>query len=165
MSIHASLETRACVHNLLLCRASASSLLVRADISGDDDYFSGDLPVEPTEGFKHPLSSSFGKLEVPCLVLFSEKDEYVHVEDVPAMLSKWRDTANGKLETVIVRGASHAVETQGKEQLCAAVVAWLTEHWPKTQQSIIPQDNPDCPPDVPSVAPQDPSKPAPPIGK
>lgn len=143
----------------------AAVVFCQADRSGDDDYFSSDLPVEPTEGFKHPLSQTFGKLEHPVLILFSERDEYVHVADVPALLSKWRDLAHGKLETVIVRGASHAVETKGKEQLCAAVVAWLYEHWPETSDSIIPQDNPDCPPHVPNVLPQDPSEPAPPIGQ
>lgn len=136
-----------------------------ADPRGDDDYFSSDLPTPPTEGFKHPLSTTFGKLEHPVLVLFSEKDEYVHAPDVPAMLETWREVAKGKLETVIVRGASHAVETQGKEQLCAAVVAWLGQHWPKDQKSIIPQDNPDCPKEVPTVLPLDPSEPAPRIGQ
>lgn len=94
-------------------------------------------------------------------MLFSENDEYVHAADVPGMLVKWRKVANGKLETVIIKGASHAIETQGKEQMCEAVVAWLNEHWPRTLPSIIPQDNPDCPPSVPTIVPQDPSDPNP----
>ncbi|BEI83793.1 hypothetical protein CcaverHIS002_0403970 [Cutaneotrichosporon cavernicola] len=98
--------------------------------SGDDDYFSSDLPDTADGVHKHPLDGSFGALNVPALALFSEKDEYGHVPDVEAHLARWREAAKGRLETRIVRGANHAVEDAAHwPDLCAATVGWLQKHF------------------------------------
>ncbi|KLT39701.1 DUF1749-domain-containing protein [Cutaneotrichosporon oleaginosum] len=98
--------------------------------SGDDDYFSSDLPDSADGVHKHPLSESFGALSVPALALFSEKDEFGHVADVDAHLARWRKAAKGKLETHVVDGANHAVEDAAHwPDLCAATVAWLQKHF------------------------------------
>lgn len=98
----------------------------KVDSSGDDDYFSTDLPDSADGVHKHPLDQSFGKLDVPALALFSEKDEFAHVKDVPAHLGRWEKAAGGKLDTHVVAGASHAVdEARHWPDLCAATVKWL----------------------------------------
>lgn len=96
--------------------------------SGEDDYFSGDLPLNPDGMHAHPLSTSFGALSAPALALFSEKDEFHHIADVPAHLARWREAAGGeqKLRTVIVPDADHAVhDAKAQEVLVQAVVKWL----------------------------------------
>ncbi|GMK58736.1 hypothetical protein CspeluHIS016_0601780 [Cutaneotrichosporon spelunceum] len=98
--------------------------------SGDDDYFSSDLPDKPDGVHKHPLAESFGALPVPVLALFSEKDEYAHVPDVEAHLARWRTASKGKLETHVVPGANHAVDDEAHwPDLCVATVSWLQKHF------------------------------------
>lgn len=80
----------------------------------------------PDRVAKHPLSTSFGKLSAPALVVFSEKDQFAHVPDIDAHLKRWTEAAHGRLTTVTIKGANHAVDdaahhpTLGKE-----VVEWL----------------------------------------
>ena len=82
---------------------------------------------EPTPHV-HPLSTSFGKLPVPALALWSEKEEHAFYTDINAHLDRWVKAANGKLETKIIKGAMHAVpEEPAQEQLCEEVVTWLKE--------------------------------------
>lgn len=57
--------------------------LASPDKSGEDDYFSSDLPDER-------LQNTFGKVDVPLLILMGEKDEYVPPEvDRKAMVARW----------------------------------------------------------------------------
>lgn len=101
-----------------------------ADASGDDDYFSTDLPSSADGVHKHPLDQSFGQLDVPALALFSEKDEFAHVPDVYAHLGRWVAASGGRLSTHVVKGASHAVDDAAHwPDLCAATVAWLQKHF------------------------------------
>lgn len=73
-------------------------------VGGDDDYFSEDLTDDA-------LKNSFGKLNIPTLVLYSEKDEFVPSSvDKSAIVERWRSfTPHGiysKYSTVI-KGCSH----------------------------------------------------------
>ncbi|ONH65141.1 AB hydrolase superfamily protein YisY [Cyberlindnera fabianii] len=73
-------------------------------VGGDDDYFSEDLTDDA-------LKNSFGKLNIPTLVLYSEKDEFVPSSvDKSAIVERWRSfTPQGiysKYSTVI-KGCSH----------------------------------------------------------
>lgn len=100
-------------------------------VSGDDDYFSSDLPDTdtPPTPHVHPLSKSFGTLPVPALALWSEKDEYGHLSDQNPLLQRWSDAAKGKLTTVVVKDGNHAVTAEGpQKELCTAVVGWLREN-------------------------------------
>lgn len=98
--------------------------------SGDDDYFSSDLPDAPDGIAAHPLSESFGRLSVPALALYSEKDEYAHIADPEAHLARWRAAAKGHLTTVIIKDANHAVEdAKLHEGFCNEVVGWLGKHF------------------------------------
>ena len=99
--------------------------------SGDDDYFSSDIPdtETPPTPHVHPLSKSFGTLPVPALALWSEKDEYGFLPDQAPLLQRWRDASKGKLTTVIVKEGNHAVTAEGPQKdLCEAVIAWLQEN-------------------------------------
>lgn len=94
--------------------------------SGDDDYFSADIPLEPTQPYVHSLSTSFGALTAPALALFSEKDAEWIVARPEDLLPKWADAANGKLEWRIIKGASHDVnEKEAQAVLCEDVLSWL----------------------------------------
>jgi len=98
----------------------------RLTSSGDDDYFSSDLPTTPDGIARHPLTESFGKLSAPALALFSEKDEFAHIANPQELLDKWTSVANGKLTTTIIKGANHAVEDPAHHPaLTGEVVAWL----------------------------------------
>ena len=55
-------------------------------VSGDDDFFSSDLPIST-------LQSTFGKMDKPTLILMSEKDEMVpSTVDKGSLLKRWVDT-------------------------------------------------------------------------
>jgi pimeloyl-ACP methyl ester carboxylesterase len=77
----------------------------------------------------HPLASSFGKLPVPALALWSEKDEYGYLKDQRPLLDRWEKAAAGKLEARVVKGASHGVaEVDAQGELVDIVVEWLKRH-------------------------------------
>jgi alpha-beta hydrolase superfamily lysophospholipase len=74
----------------------------------------------------HPLNSSFGKLPVPTLALFSSADAAYQTGDVKEKLKKWEGIAQGKLTTRYIDGASHdVVEPEAQEIMCKEVVDWL----------------------------------------
>lgn len=96
--------------------------------SGDDDYFSHDIPTQPDGVHKHPLSQSFGKFSAPALALFSEKDEYVPPTfTYPGDLGeRWAEACPTGLEWKVIPGAGHAVErAEDREVLAKEVVGWL----------------------------------------
>ena len=96
--------------------------------SGDDDYFSSDLPDSdsPPTPHVHPLNKSFGTLPKPALALWSEKDEYRFLDDQRPLLQRWEAAAKGKLHTVIIKNADHSVvDEKPQKDLCDAVVDWL----------------------------------------
>ncbi|WVR03042.1 hypothetical protein IAU60_000031 [Kwoniella sp. DSM 27419] len=93
---------------------------------GDDDYFSNDVPDERTAPFAHSLSTSFGRLAAPALILYSDGDIQHQEGDVSAKLERWQAAAKGKLEYKLLVGASHDVcETEPQAVLCETVVEWL----------------------------------------
>lgn len=99
---------------------------------GDDDYFSSDIPDsnDPPTPHVHPLSTSFGKLPVPALALWSEKDEYGYLKDQGPLLERWTVAAKGKLETKVIKGATHGVsEVEGQKELVQSTVDWLERHF------------------------------------
>ena len=95
--------------------------------SGDDDYFSSDIPAEDPSGkFRHPLRSSFGNLSAPGLAMHSEKDECGPKGDRSAALQKWVEISNDQLEYYIIPGAGHQVkEADSQVKMCEAIVGWL----------------------------------------
>lgn len=94
--------------------------------SGDDDYFSSDIPLEPDGIRAHPLSQSFGKVSAPTLALYSEIDEFGRLPDIEATLKRWEESGGKKVEVRILKGATHAVEDgEARGRLCEEVVGWL----------------------------------------
>jgi alpha-beta hydrolase superfamily lysophospholipase len=97
--------------------------------SGDDDYFSFRIPTEPDGVHPHPLQSSFGKLPVPTLALFSSADAAYQTGDIKEKLKKWESLSGGKLSTVYVDGASHdVVEKEAQEVLCREILGWFEKN-------------------------------------
>ncbi|KAK8844822.1 hypothetical protein IAR55_006672 [Kwoniella newhampshirensis] len=95
-------------------------------VGGDDDYFSSDIPLDPTPPFRHSLSDSFGVLSAPALALYSEKDAEYQVAKPEDLLPRWADAAKGKLEWRILKGASHDVsEPEAQVVVCDEVLGWL----------------------------------------
>ncbi|KAK6904629.1 hypothetical protein I203_105445 [Kwoniella mangroviensis CBS 8507] len=95
-------------------------------VGGDDDYFSDDVPLDPQEPFTHSLSSSFGRLSAPTLVLYSDADMKYQVGDVTEKLQRWEKASNSKLEWKLLKDASHDVEqAEAQQVLCGYVVEWL----------------------------------------
>jgi hypothetical protein len=106
----------------------SSHIVHRLTSRGDDDYFSSDIPDtdDPPTPHIHPLNKSFGTLPTPALALWSEKDEYGFLDDQTPLLRRWETAAGGKLRTVTIKDADHAVsKEQPQADLCAAVVDWL----------------------------------------
>jgi alpha-beta hydrolase superfamily lysophospholipase len=94
--------------------------------SGDDDYFSAAIPTEDNGIHPHPLKSSFGKLPVPTLALFSSADAAYQKGDIKEKLAKWESLSNGKLTTKYIEGASHdVVEEAAQVVLCREVLDWF----------------------------------------
>lgn len=94
--------------------------------SGDDDYFSFNIPTEDDGIHPHPLKSSFGKLPVPTLALFSSADAAYQTGDIKEKLAKWESLSNGKLTTRYIEGASHdVVEAEAQVVLCKEVLDWF----------------------------------------
>ena len=94
--------------------------------SGDDDYFSLSIPTEDDGIHPHPLKSSFGKLPVPTLALFSSADAAYQKGTINEKLAKWESLSNGKLTTKYIEGASHdVVEEAAQVVLCREVLDWF----------------------------------------
>ncbi|KAL2135286.1 hypothetical protein VTI74DRAFT_9166 [Chaetomium olivicolor] len=96
-----------------------------AGVGGDDDYFSSDLPDEKLEAI-------WGKLEVPVLIVPSEKDEWVPGwRDVPELVDKWKSFCRPGIASELsglIPGANHRVEnTDGQEWLADRVARFLAE--------------------------------------
>jgi alpha-beta hydrolase superfamily lysophospholipase len=94
--------------------------------SGDDDYFSFNISTEDDGIHPHPLKSSFGKLPVPTLALFSSADAAYQKGDIREKLAKWESLSGGRLTTKYIDGASHdVVEKEAQAVLCREVVDWF----------------------------------------
>ncbi len=101
------------------------------DTSGDDDYFSSDLP-DASDGSKHvhPLSTSFGRLPVPVRALWMEKDHCANLPDQRVLLRRWEAVSGSMLSWTVVQGATHCAEEEEAQQaLCEDVSAWLSAHF------------------------------------
>ncbi|TYJ53808.1 hypothetical protein B9479_005569 [Cryptococcus floricola] len=97
-------------------------------IGGDDDYFSADIPSNPTPPFTHSLSSSFGALTTPALALYAEGDAKYQVAHPTELLPRWAEAAKGKLQWRILEGASHGVEEEGPQGvLCEEVLKFVKQ--------------------------------------
>ncbi|SMN22132.1 similar to Naumovozyma dairenensis NDAI_0E01230 hypothetical protein [Maudiozyma saulgeensis] len=81
--------------------------------NGDDDFFSTDLSDDS-------LKRTFGKINKPFLVAYSEKDEFIPKEiDKPAVLKRWESISNPKFwskNSGIVPGASHGVKQPASQK-------------------------------------------------
>ncbi|ORY23281.1 hypothetical protein BCR39DRAFT_549686 [Naematelia encephala] len=123
------LSDQAC--KVLGMRATGYRIWSLADPSGEDDYWSTDLPFEQDGIHAHPISKSFGKLPVPTLALWGGKDELgMPFDKVSPALKRWEEASRGQLETCVIDNASHAV-TDDKDRaiLGEMVVEWLTKHF------------------------------------
>ena len=71
---------------------------------GEDDYFSSDLD-------DRQLKDTFGKVDVPLLILYGEEDEYVpSYVDRKALVNKWIPFVKGRVDEKsrdLLKGASH----------------------------------------------------------
>ncbi|WVF66774.1 hypothetical protein IAT40_001516 [Kwoniella sp. CBS 6097] len=95
---------------------------------GDDDYFSDDIPQEPTPPYARSISTSFGALSAPALILYSEGDIPYQAGQPLDRLKRWQEASNGKLEYTVLKGASHDVcEPEAQVLLCDRVVDWLKQ--------------------------------------
>ncbi|SCU82670.1 LADA_0C07162g1_1 [Lachancea dasiensis] len=74
---------------------------------GDDDYFSSDLEPES-------LKSTFGKIQKPFMIAYSEFDQFVpKFVDKPKLLSKWASCSDPTFyskHSGLIKGADHRVE-------------------------------------------------------
>lgn len=92
---------------------------------GDDDYFSSDLSNET-------FAKTFGKINVPFLVAYSGKDEFVplHIDKI-GLLKRWENVSNPKYwskASGLVENASHFVETpETQKDLFNKVTSFLKE--------------------------------------
>ncbi|WVQ72182.1 hypothetical protein IAR50_001727 [Cryptococcus sp. DSM 104548] len=97
-------------------------------VGGDDDYFSADIPTDPTFPFAHSLSDSFGALTTPALALYAEGDAKYQVAPPQELLPKWAEAAKGKLQWKILEGATHGVEEEGPQAvLCEEVLKFIKQ--------------------------------------
>lgn len=91
--------------------------------SGDDDFFSSDLPDER-------LAEIWGEFRVPVLIVPSEKDEYVpEGVDFERLMTRWmgfcKPGVASKLSGLIP-GANHCVDQpDGQDWLAERVVPFL----------------------------------------
>lgn len=91
--------------------------------SGDDDYFSSDLPVDQDENgpHAHPLSTSFGKFSAPTLALWSENDEFAWKGAPPVQerLDLWTRTVpkDKPIRCFVVPGADHEVHQEEAQKI------------------------------------------------
>lgn len=74
---------------------------------GDDDYFSTYLTKDELEG-------TFGKISVPMVILYGEKDEFVPSSvDRQALVDKWKSVVKKELwyeKSKVLKNASHTIE-------------------------------------------------------
>ncbi|KAK3302201.1 uncharacterized protein B0T15DRAFT_542245 [Chaetomium strumarium] len=94
-----------------------------AGVGGDDDYFSSDLSDEK-------LTSIWGKLEQPVLILPSEKDEWVPPQiDVVGLVNRWKRFCKPGVASEcsgLIPGANHRVENaDGQHWLAERVARFL----------------------------------------
>lgn len=97
--------------------------------NGDDDYFSSYLTDEDYQ-------NSFGKIEVPILVLYSGADEFVPDSvNKQALIDKWKsNTKEGVWSqySCVIGGATHNVGPKSKsgavEDLVARVMAFIKSY-------------------------------------
>ncbi|SCU84638.1 LADA_0D02894g1_1 [Lachancea dasiensis] len=92
---------------------------------GDDDYFSSDLSPEI-------LKTTFGKIQKPFLMAYSEFDQFVpDYVDKPKVLAKWAACSNPKFfspHSGLIKGANHQVEQEdAREYLFGMVKRFLRE--------------------------------------
>ncbi len=130
--------------------SGAATRLMASRISGDDDFFSSDLPNNADSGSPvsvhipmafglltctlrqhRPLSDTFGRLptDLPLLFLMSGADQYVPSNvDKQALLERWRAScASGvQFDGQVLAGADHAVGNDtSREQLLDIVKQFL----------------------------------------
>lgn len=94
-------------------------------VRGDDDFFSPDLD-------QADFDSTFGKFDIPLLVLYSGADEYVAAEvNKEELMEKWRISAgsNWSPYSKIVKGALHNIgpgsAPEAKEDAINSVVKFI----------------------------------------
>lgn len=114
-------------------RLTCPILWLRLLDSGDDDFFSADIPSSPspTSAPHRPLSQTFGALptRTPVLALFSGADECVpNAATVqPELDARWAAAASeGVYRGVVLDGANHNVKAAGPQQaLVKEVLAFI----------------------------------------
>lgn len=98
------------------------SLMIKG---GDDDYFSSDLPFDT-------FHNSFGRLNKPFLVAYSEEDEFVpdNVDKV-ALIRMFQSASNPKYwsrYSGLIKNASHGVsESEAQQYLFMMITGFMKE--------------------------------------
>lgn len=92
---------------------------------GDDDYFSSDLR-------KENLQKSFGQLNKPFLIAYSEEDEFVpSYVDKLGVISRWKEVSNPQYWSKysgLIKGADHGVSSEkSQEHLFEMVSGFFNE--------------------------------------
>jgi hypothetical protein len=93
--------------------------------SGDDDYFSSDLPDDR-------VAVIWGSIEAKVLIVPSEKDEHVPASiDVAALVERWSGACKAGVvskQSGLIVGANHRVEyLEGQQWLAERIVMFLGE--------------------------------------
>ena len=85
--------------------------------SGDDDYFSSDLPDET-------VAAIWGRVKQPILIVPSEKDEFVPPSiDVEKLIARWKSFSDSGIVSEfsgLIPGANHRVDPPESQ-------AWLAD--------------------------------------
>jgi len=93
---------------------------------GDDDFFSTDLSDDA-------LKQTFGKINKPFLVAYSEKDEFIPQDiDKHAVLKRWESISNPQFwsqNSGIVPGASHGVKQPASQEFLYEKVSAFFEEF------------------------------------
>lgn len=89
--------------------------------SGDDDYFSSDLPDEK-------LATVWGRVKQPIMVVPSAEDQYVpETVNFEKLLAKWKSFCPSMSDlSALIPGANHTVDAQeSQDWLGSRVVSFL----------------------------------------
>jgi pimeloyl-ACP methyl ester carboxylesterase len=96
--------------NFFQAPISAERLLSLLVVEGDDDFFSSDISADE-------LQTTFGRVDVPLLVLYSEKDQFVpKFVDKEALLARWKTATDARYwdeNSGLIKGGSHALDLEG----------------------------------------------------
>lgn len=105
----------------VLSRHDLTRLTICTPLSGDDDYFSSDIPDEK-------LATIWGRVKQPIMVVPSAEDQYVpKTVDFEKLLAKWKSVCPSMSNlSGLIPGANHTVDAEeSQDWLGGRVVSFL----------------------------------------